>query len=174
MNSSFAKSFSSYARAYWFRHCQEAKQSADTAEHGSSSSVKRLEKLISDGTDHQNPDLLRNAIRLGNDQDVEKAIAANVDLEVPDEFRNTALHDAVRWNHLGILERLVDVGANLNIQNRNGDSPLHFAAFCGFAEVLQALVSAGANRNIVNHKGETPLHIAVIHNHRELARILRT
>lgn len=172
MNSSFAKSFSSYAKAYWFRHCQEAKQNADLVDQSIPNSVNSLEKLISDGTDYKNPDLLRKAIRLGNDQTTEKCIAANVNLEVLDEFQNTVLHDSVRWNRLGILERLINVGSNLNTQNRNGDSPLHFAAFCGFVEILQALISAGANRNSVNHKGETPLHIAVIHNHRELVRIL--
>lgn len=218
-NSSLAKSFSSYVRTYWARHCREAKQSAEVIEedpgsHDRKSSngnvnlagnrdsqeeffdstsqlklsarnsdlIHQVQKLI-DQFDPQStakhghgqipePDLLRDAIRLGDEEAVERLIAADVDVNARNEFGNSILHDAVRWKQLRILERLIDVEADLNAKNFNGDTPLHFAAYWGFGEVLQALISMGADRSACNQRGETPLHIAVVQKHKELVRIL--
>ncbi|TVY15851.1 E3 ubiquitin-protein ligase MIB1 [Lachnellula arida] len=187
---SVGKSFSSYVKTYWARHCREAKQSAIEVEgsgHGDIGQetehlINLLEKLINPSqpsTVHnfskslnRGPDMLRDAIRLDDEQSVEMLIAANVDINVRDEFGNTVLHDAVRWNRLVILERLIDVEADLNAQNFNGDTPLHTAAFWGFEKVLQGLISTGAERSLRNQRGETALHIAVIQKHKEIVRIL--
>jgi hypothetical protein len=222
VNSSLAKSFSSYVKTYWARHCREAKQNAEVIEHEDSGHherpngdidlasylprdsqeeeffnstsqlrlsaqnsdlINQVQKLIDQfqpkasvkgiqkGTNPP-PCMLRDAIRLGDEETVEGLIAADVDVNARDEFGNTILHEAVRWNRLRILERLIDVEANLNAQNFNGDSPLHFAAFWGFGEVLQALISTGAERSARNQRGETALHIAVIQKHKEIVRIL--
>ncbi|TVY81859.1 Ankyrin-3 [Lachnellula suecica] len=188
------RNLSSYAEAYWPRHCRQAKHNAKMVEvdessgndHQSrrSSSADRVKMLIeqfqpqsnmkiSDASnDSADPHLLRNAIRLGDEKAVERLIAADVDLGVQDEFGNTELHGAVRWNRLDIVERLIDVEADLAARNTSGDTPLHFAAFWGFAQILQALMSAGADRNALNNRRETPLHIAVIQDHKIIVRML--
>ncbi|TVY39500.1 putative ankyrin repeat protein [Lachnellula occidentalis] len=186
---SVGKSFSSYVKTYWARHCREATQAAievegsgrgETGQNRTERLLNGLEKLINPCQPSKvrsrslssGPATLRDAIRLDDEQAVDMLIAANVDVNVRDEFGNTILHEAVRWNRLIILERLIDVEADLNAQNFNGDSPLHSAAFWGFEEVLQALLSTGAERTVRNKRGETALHIAVIQKHKEIVRIL--
>lgn len=50
------------------------------------------------------------------------------------ERGNTPLHDAARWNCIGIVHLLLENDAPLNIKNVQGLTPLQMAKVCGDGE----------------------------------------
>eukprot|EP00795_Rhopilema_esculentum_P017434 gene17434-9036_t len=49
-------------------------------------------------------------------------------LNKKDIENTTALHYAVRYNHMSIVKLLVESGANVNVQGEHGATPLHYAS----------------------------------------------
>lgn len=50
------------------------------------------------------------------------------DVNSPDSFGKTPLHNAILGKHVGIVEQLLKSGANVKCIDERGDSPLHAAA----------------------------------------------
>lgn len=50
------------------------------------------------------------------------------DVNSPDSFGKTALHNAILGKHVGIVEQLLNSGADVKCIDERGDSPLHAAA----------------------------------------------
>jgi ankyrin repeat protein len=73
----------------------------------------------------------------------------------------TALHWAVRADHLDLVGMLLDSGADASAADRYGVTPLYLAAENGNATVIAALLDAGADVNAVAPLGETALMTAV-------------
>ena len=66
----------------------------------------------------------------------------------------TALHLAVRQDHLEIVELYARRVLGLDIPNKDGDTPLHYAAFHNRPRAAELLLKAGASCQASNDKGE--------------------
>ncbi|XP_036371410.1 26S proteasome non-ATPase regulatory subunit 10-like isoform X2 [Octopus sinensis] len=78
----------------------------------------------------------------------------------------TALHWAVRRNHLQAVEILLSRGSEVNPRDEGGRTPLHFACWWGSLHTVDLLLGHnGIEANVINNDGDTPLHKAVQHQH---------
>ena len=123
---------------------------------------------------------LMGAARVGRMEAVELVLAAGVDVNAADSFKQeTALMRAAAEGHAAVVDRLLAAGANPNLQARvttlaerkNADYPsggfsaLMWAVRNGHVDIVQRLVAAGADLNLRNGDGaeiRTPMAIAVI------------
>ena len=80
---------------------------------------------------------------------------ANVDF--PDLYKNTALHQASTSGRADIVNVLLDAGADINLADQDHNTALHFASELGHNEVVNALIGKGANTELANKQGQTPL-----------------
>lgn len=88
----------------------------------------------------------------------------------------TALHLAVRHNHINCVKLLLDNKANVNATDNFGFRPIHDAAQNGFTECLKELLAknasvVGAERPGFEHV--TPLYYAIRYNHAECVQVLQ-
>ena len=89
-------------------------------------------------SDIETPELIL-AVQLKNFEKVQDLLQKeDIDVNIKDNFGDSALHFAATNNQLEILKLLIEKGANMNIQNNTGSTPLHKAA-------------ARANRQIIQH-----------------------
>merc|ERR1712216_903715 len=84
----------------------------------------------------------------------------------------TALHLAVREDHLAIVELYADRVIGLDVPNKDGDTPLHYAAFHNRPRAAELLLKAGADMNIRNDKGEKPIDDAKSRGHETMVDLL--
>jgi len=95
-------------------------------------------------------------------------IEDGADVNAKDEYGNSVLHDAVRYNqNADITQLLIDKGADVNAStNREGESVLHYAAqYNQNADIIPLLIYKGADVNAVcNRDRESVLHYAVRYN----------
>jgi len=68
-------------------------------------------------------------------------------VNTPEADGTTALHWAVRADHLESVQLLLRAGANARASNRYGVTPLSLAALNGNAVIIEALLKAGADPN---------------------------
>lgn len=91
---------------------------------------------------------------------------ANVNLQ--DDFGNTALHFASQNHSLDIARLLLNYKANANIQDNNGNTSLSNAVFYseGRGEMIQLLLEFGGDKYLENNHGVSPIELAeTIANH---------
>lgn len=98
-------------------------------------------------------------------------------ISIRDKLGNTALHDAVKLDHLGVLTSLLhERRIDSKIQNMNGYTPLCLAVLYGSIEMVEELLKAKDGveaADIRNGFGETPLSIACkIRSMRLVAKIV--
>ncbi|WP_285767246.1 ankyrin repeat domain-containing protein [Peribacillus sp. SI8-4] len=115
---------------------------------------------------------IRNAIKLGDINEVKRLIADNPDsLHTMTPF-GTWLHVAAKKGHFGIVEYLTHKGININ---KKGDifdaSPLRLAAGAGHLEIVQYLIEAGAELDESLAK-RNPLFGAIYGGHKEVVELL--
>lgn len=83
-----------------------------------------------------------------------------------DDRGTSALHEAVRNNHVDMLRVMLEKGADVNLTQDApadaGNTPLHIAGIYGRAEAARLLLDAGADDTMQNVAGETPAHLAVM------------
>ena len=84
---------------------------------------------------------------------------ANVDF--PDLYKNTALHQASTSGRADIVNVLLGAGADINLADQDHNTALHFASVLGHNEVVNALIDKGANTELANKQGQTPLQVVV-------------
>jgi len=108
----------------------------------------------------------------GNDEEVERLIAAGADVNTSDEFKTTPLYYAVGEGHTTIVNKLIEKGVNVNFVDGSGRTPLHMAATFGHIEAARALIAAKADVNAVNRFGQTPLHLAAKEGRTKIAQEL--
>lgn len=98
-------------------------------------------------------DLLLDAVRNNNIQDVKKAMDEKANINAKDNNGNTALHLV---NDLEILRLLIDAEADVNIPNKDGKIPLHTASK---PEIEKLLITAGSKVNAQTNTKDTALHL---------------
>ena len=85
-------------------------------------------------------------------------------LETTNNEKDTALHEAIRNNHLEIVKLLIQEGPDFSYsQNEAGETPLYIAVERGFREVMYHILDKCSSPT--HHDGplgRTTLHAAVI------------
>ncbi len=71
------------------------------------------------------------------------------------------------------LDLLVRSGAKVNAIGDMGYTPLHLAAMDGRLKVAEKLLALGADPGIRNEFGTTPAETALIHEHKDVAKLLK-
>ena len=88
-------------------------------------------------------------------------------LEMTNNEKDTALHEAVRGNHLKVVERLIKEGEDFSYsQNDAGETPLYIAVERNYEEVAFHILKTCTSPAHDGPLGRTTLHAAVIvHNY---------
>ena len=111
-------------------------------------------------------DVLIKCAREGASQEgLEKGVNNPVKemLEKTNEEKDTALHEAVRGNHLKVVERLIEEGKDFSYsQNDAGETPLYIAVERGFQKVMDHILDNCKSPAHDGPLGRTTLHAAVI------------
>ncbi|KAH8895417.1 hypothetical protein GQ53DRAFT_50576 [Thozetella sp. PMI_491] len=95
-------------------------------------------------------------------------------IDVQDDSKNTALHEAVSARHDSVVQLLLRWRANPNTGNRDGRTPLHQASYRGLDSILDLLLlveETDVNPRDVR-SGYTPLHDAILRGHERAAKTL--
>lgn len=93
---------------------------------------------------------------------IELLLDHGADITAVDSSGNSALHLAVRNNHIDVVKFVLDQGLGIDRKNVIDETALHVAAKMGKFEACQLLINRGAMVNLrVQWTGETPLTLAV-------------
>lgn len=96
-----------------------------------------------------------------------------IQLDIPNNLRQTPLHLAVITNQPDIVGLLLEHGSSPSIQDRNGQTCVHLACEYGSIACLEVLMRADTkDLEATNYEGMTALHIAVSTERRELTLCL--
>lgn len=82
------------------------------------------------------------------------------DVNLQDSRRSSALHYAVRQQHVPILQFLLRCGADPCLQDLQGNTPLHLAAVADSEEILSCFLRRNVPLNSRNGEGKTALEVA--------------
>jgi ankyrin repeat protein len=103
---------------------------------------------------------LVDAVERGDESVVRALLEQRADVNARAVDGTTALHWAVRGDHLRIADLLLRAGADAAVADRHGVTPLYLAAENGDAEMIRRLLDAGADPHSVDPAGETALMTA--------------
>ncbi|MCF6776219.1 ankyrin repeat domain-containing protein [Thiotrichales bacterium 19X7-9] len=112
------------------------------------------------------------AAESGQTDKVEYLIANKADVDVEDNYAQTALHWACYNGHLEVVKILLACGADVNSVDINNNTPLHCAVINGHKEIVQLLLSKNAMINIANGDEKIPLSIAIEEGFDEIAGLI--
>ena len=84
------------------------------------------------------------AIKSNKLEIVKECINQNVDINVQDKFKNTALILSSSNGSLGIVKYLIDQGADLNVKNNDMNTALILGSRKGSLDIVKLLVKNGA------------------------------
>lgn len=94
-------------------------------------------------------------------------------LDVPDQYRRSALHSAARYGAVQAVKYLIGKGANLNAADESGNTPLHLAVLYSQDDAAESIINAAPDINAVNGNGESPLSLAAAYGtSKSLRRLL--
>ncbi len=102
----------------------------------------------------------------------DKLLKSGGNLNIEDEFGQTALMHAAKNGHHEHLQALINAGAKVNLIDDFGQNALIQAAKKGHLQNVQALVKAGACVNYVNHFGNSALIYAAENGHPKTTKAL--
>jgi ankyrin repeat protein len=89
-------------------------------------------------------------------------LAHGANVNAREENNLTALHEAVRAQHLHSAEMLVLHGADINAQNGVGRTPLMLAIWNDTPNIARMLLTHGENPNVQDANGYTVLYSAIV------------
>lgn len=100
-------------------------------------------------------------------------VASDEFLCAQNDYGQTALHLAVRQNHVPVVDLYARRRLCLNVANNDGDTPLHYAAVFQRTTAVWTLLGAGADPSLTNEDGDTPLDDAEAHRAKKVIGILK-
>lgn len=108
------------------------------------------------------PEILRNAVRSGDREQVESILKENPDLikSRDRQDRATLLHIASSLGHAGVAMYLLENGAEVDARDRWSRTPQDWAAACGRQNTVELLLAHGAAIGLADNRGTTPLQWA--------------
>jgi len=112
------------------------------------------------------------AIKRGDAAAARTLLRQGVSAKVVDADGTTALHWAVRADHVDLTKALLAAGAQPSAADRYGVTPLALAALNGSTAAIDTLLKAGANPNAVTVQGETILMTAARTGQPDAVRLL--
>ncbi|KAL6224388.1 hypothetical protein ACLB2K_003243 [Fragaria x ananassa] len=87
--------------------------------------------------------------------------------------KNTALHEAVRFNHFDVVKKLTEEDPGfLYPANDAGETPLYMAAERGHTQLVSQILDTCTSPSYQGPKGLTALHIAAIYGDEEITKRL--
>lgn len=93
--------------------------------------------------------------REGAMDDIEKHLAAGIEVNLRDSEGRTPLHWAVDRGHLNAAEILVNANADVNAQDNEGQTALHYAVLCEREDIAELLVKHHADLQMKDEDGNT-------------------
>ncbi|KAK4854984.1 hypothetical protein QYF36_002956 [Acer negundo] len=94
-------------------------------------------------------------------------------LQMINEAKDTALHEAVRYNHLDVVQLLTKEDPSLPYDvNKSDETPLYLAAERGYAEILKEILSTCVSPADHGPYSRTALHATVICNNTRTTTLL--
>ena len=117
------------------------------------------------------------AVRQGCTTAVAALLGAGADVNTPNKYGYTPLHEAAEMEAppavlSNIVVRLIDAGANIEARDKFRGTPLHKASNHGQLVMAQLLVAAGADVNSRGPTGCTPLLFAIDRGDQALSGLL--
>jgi len=112
------------------------------------------------------------AVKEGNLECTDALLKSEIDINVEDAKRNTALILACEHKHEKLVEYLIEKKADLNKTNIYGNSPISIACQNGNLNLVRLLINKGACVNNIDFVHPTPLFQACSNNHSEIVQLL--
>jgi ankyrin repeat protein len=117
---------------------------------------------------------IHNAAGYGSLKEIQRFLAAGVDVDLLDADGNTPLLRACRFGQIHAAQLLVNEGASVNASSSGwtGRTPLHVASALGSAPLVEFLLDQGARLEAADDRGWTPLMCAASQGMHSIAKIL--
>lgn len=97
---------------------------------------------------------------------------SNINLNLCDNERRSALMKCVQCEHQTCLKILLDKGADVSLSDENGNTALHIAASIPNSDICYLLSDYHANPKAKNKDGATPLHVAASLGTDEIVKLM--
>jgi ankyrin repeat protein len=115
---------------------------------------------------------LVTAVQQGFEEKFSSMLEEGADVNVQNEWGETALSWAVARGNTEVVERLLAEGADPSLTNVLGVGPLALAVESDFVEIARLLLASGADPNAPRASGETPLMTAIRVGSSEIVQML--
>ena len=115
---------------------------------------------------------LIDAVKNGDVKAVRAALQQGAPVTAAEPDGSTALHEAVRREHLDIVDVLLAVHADVKAASRYNITPLSLACANGNASLIDRLLKAGADPNATSEEGQTALMTAALNGKVDAVKLL--
>ena len=116
---------------------------------------------------------LHKCAEVGDMQTLSELLQQTNQIDVRDDFGETPLFTAVRYENNEAASLLISHGANLNVRNNDGTTPLMMAVLSQNLPLISALINAGADVNASDPDGDTVIMHGAVFAGKQTCRILR-
>lgn len=115
---------------------------------------------------------LQAAAALGDQENVQRLLDNDFNINDGDNFGWTALHYAVFFHNQDMINFLLEKKANIDAQDRDNKTPLHIAAERGYYVICELLLENGASPDKRSIQNEYSFSSAAKYGHVPLARYM--
>src|SRR5258707_1081619 len=106
------------------------------------------------------------------DDNTKLGLKQGVDINTPDDYKSTPLHQVSQRGRLDIVELLLRHHADPDTRNSRQNTPLMSASLDGKLDVVLVLLQSGVSFDAHNHRGWTSLMFASQYGHLDVVRLL--
>lgn len=117
-------------------------------------------------------DLFFRAVERKNFEEVQSLLDTGTDIDVRNDYEDTALIFAASSGRIEAVKFLLDRGANVNAKNNWDHTPLLLAANNGHTDIVSILLASGADVTAQDKDCDTALASAIRQNHRAIAKLI--